>query len=501
MLEVRRMQSSQSPVDGDQEDGSQTQTKLDERIVEVVRALRRAVDEKVGLDCSFEQRERAVLSIGNEAQRRLLEQELQFITDGHGDELLVNESLYRRHRPGTRDYASLCGPLQVTRCSYRLAGVRNGPTVVPLELQAGLMEGATPAMAYRVALGYAKEHSRGLEEDLRASHREPPSRSTLERIAKRLGSKAKEEARRIEAHLRQSERLPDGVTGVSVGLDRTTVPMEEIRPEGVPPKTRRKTRTKPYVRTQPTPVDVNYRMAYVGTVSLTDQDGDSLITRRYAATPNEGPEEVLHGMMADVRNALRREPQLCVGVVQDGAPEMWNLVRSSLKKAGVSEWLEAIDRYHLNERLAKVLKTIEPELNARKSQLRSWHDEFDTDDTTIDRIEALIASALQTSQEEQALKVLEDNATFIGNNKDRMRYVALRAVGLPIGSGATEGACRYVVGERTKRASRRWQEEGLAAALILRSIYCSDRLPRFFSYMQKGYTAEICEADWEEPAA
>ena len=57
--------------------------------------------------------------------------------------------------------------------------------MVALELQAGLVEGATPAMAYRVALGYAKKHSRGLEEDLLASHRVPPSRTKLEEMAKR----------------------------------------------------------------------------------------------------------------------------------------------------------------------------------------------------------------------------------------------------------------------------------------------------------------------------
>ena len=77
--------------------------------------------------------------------------------------------------------------------------MRNGPTVVPLELQAGLAERVTPAMAYRVALGYAKEHSRGLEEDLRASYRAPPSRTKLERISKRIGAAAKQHATDIEA--------------------------------------------------------------------------------------------------------------------------------------------------------------------------------------------------------------------------------------------------------------------------------------------------------------
>lgn len=497
------MQNSQEPAEKkSHHENDVLETEVDQEIDEVVRALRRAVDAKVGLDCSFADREQAALSIGNEAQRRLLEQELQSIAEAQGRELLINDALYRKHRPGGRDYASLCGILRVERSTYRLAGVRNGPTAVALELQAGLMEGATPAMAYRVALGYAKVHSRSLEEDLRASHRAPPSRTRLEKISRRLGAKAKEEARRIEAYLRQGERLPHGATGISVGLDRTAVPMEEVRPDGEPPKTRRKKRVKPYVRTPPAPIDVNYHMAYVGTVSITNQYGEGLVTRRYAASPDEGPDEVVHGMMADVRNALRRNGSLRVGIVQDGAPEMWNLVRPALTQAGVPNWLEAIDRYHLNERLAKVLKVIEPNPDARKPQLHRWNDELDMDDCTIDRVEQRICDEIDHHyQDDDIVATLQNHATFIDNNKDRIRYVSLREAGLPVGSGATEGACRYVVGERAKRASRRWHEDGLSAALALRSIYCSDRLPRFFTYLQRHYTAEIREADWDDNAA
>ena len=58
--------------------------------------------------------------------------------------------------------------------------------------------------------------------------------------------------------------------------------MEEPRPTGAPPTTRRKRRTTPYVRTRPAPVSVNDRMAYVGTVSVVDRAGAALVIRRYA---------------------------------------------------------------------------------------------------------------------------------------------------------------------------------------------------------------------------
>ena len=51
----------------------------------------------------------------------------------------------------------------------------------------------------------------------------------------------------------------------------------------------------------------------------------------------------------------RQVPALAVGVIQDGAPELWNLLRPALlAEPLVTACYEAIDRYHLTERLADV---------------------------------------------------------------------------------------------------------------------------------------------------
>ena len=57
---------------------------------------------------------------------------------------------------GTGRYQNLVGPLHVSRPTYRRSDERNGPTVVPLELAAGLVESATPARAERVAHGHGE---------------------------------------------------------------------------------------------------------------------------------------------------------------------------------------------------------------------------------------------------------------------------------------------------------------------------------------------------------
>ena len=263
-----------------------------------------AIDAAVGADASFEAREAAALALTNEATRLFLERELLAIADGHGTHVEGDGVIYQRHEPGIVRYFTLCGAVDIERWTDREMGVRNGPTLVPLDLDAGLVERTTPALGFRIALGYAKDHMRSCAEDMTADHRCPPSRSTLERVAKAIGTAATRVAPRIEPRLRRAERVPDGAVAISLGLDRTSVPMEEDVPAGETPATRRKTRHTPYTRTKPAPVNVNYRMAYVGTISFHDADGTALATRRYTAAAHESPtDRLVRPMMADLRHA------------------------------------------------------------------------------------------------------------------------------------------------------------------------------------------------------
>jgi hypothetical protein len=204
----------------------------------LARALGRAVDARVGADASFEAREVAALALTNEATRLCLLGDLMAIADSHGEQVEVDGVIYQRHQPGTVRYFTLCGGLDIERWTYREMGVRNGATIVPLELEAGLVEHGTPALGFRIALGYAKDHMRSCEEDMKADHRSPPSRSTLERMAKSIGTEARRVAPRIEPRLRRAEVVPEGAVAISMGLDRTSVPMEESLPAGEAPATR-----------------------------------------------------------------------------------------------------------------------------------------------------------------------------------------------------------------------------------------------------------------------
>jgi hypothetical protein len=441
----------------------------------------------------FADRERAALEIGNELVRCALEDDLRELSAGYGDDVRVDGVLYRRHEDATVTYHGLVGPMAISRATYRKVGVRNGPTVVPLELETGLVEHATPALALSIAHGYALHDMRQHLELLAAAQRNPPSRTTLERIARRTSSTAVASQARIERALRRAEAPPAGAVAIAIGLDRTSTAMVESRAANAPPKAT--TRRKPLKRRPPAPFDVNWRMAYVGTVSFVDENGEAIRTIRYASPACDDPTALVDSMTADCRVALRRTPTLGVGIVQDGAPEMWNRTREGLAKlkeeGGIGSWEEGIDRYHLMERLAEALALIEPAPEVRRRTLDEWKERFDSRDSTIDSIETFLLKAYPRLTESGARTKLWEHLGYIRRNKDRMRYVTLRLAHLPVGSGVTESAAKTVIALRAKRSGQRWREPALRGVLTLRAVHQSGRFPAFWRHLSRCYTARV----------
>lgn len=467
-----------------------------------------SLDELVVGSASFAVAETLLLSLANEAVRRALTRRLQRMADQCGDDFVLQGGRFRKHLPGDVEYHSLCGTIEITRYSYRKVGVHNGPTIVPLDIQAGLIENATPALAFSAAHGYARMTTRDYEDEMRAAHRDVPSRSTLERMGKSIGAVAKGLLPTRENELQVAEPLPPGTASISIGMDRTSVPMHEDLPLGRSSSSSR-TRTKPHVRTPPPPFEVVYRMGYVGTVTAHDSDGRSIRTWRFAATAAEGGEELVDRMLSQTHYLMvgHRFPLV---VVQDGAPELWRLVRQACERRHIKPTYEIIDRFHLNERLAKVLDILIPSRHERYSLLEKWSEWLNTSDTAIDRIARFLQRELNgciamdsrfapsrvprgcryaRSLGTKFFAEVADHVGYIEGYRRRFRYASLLERGLPIGSGVTEGACKSVFGTRFKRSGARWREEGLSACLTLRALHLSDRLRPMWIHIQTYYSA------------
>jgi hypothetical protein len=435
-------------------------------------------------NASFAEREQLALRLANELVRRHLQNRLQQMAQAQPIQVVLDDVLYRRHQPGQVAYNSLCGPLWVDRWTYRPVGVRNGPTRVPLELAAGLIESATPQLAKCVAQGYAKAPIRSVEQDLHAAHRSPPSRCTLERMALAIGTQVKKVAQRLEHQIRTDEVVPDNAVAINLGLDRTSIPMAEdgpVRPASVTDTPKAASRHRQRV--------LRYRMGYVGTVTLTDAEGETLVTRRYAAPAHVGPDRILERMMADLRLVREQKPELRIAVVQDGAPELWTLMGDALRaelKLGPRAvgWHEIIDRYHLMQHLAEGLELVVPKYLARVRKLEQWRRELDQNDRAIVSIHRWFDRVARKRRRWDKMNQVVGRYICIFR---RFRYASAKKRGLHQGSGVTEGACKTLITKRTKRSGQRWRPRGISAVLALRSLLESDRLDRFWPLFAARY--------------
>ena len=477
------------------------QTVATEALIKEVEAhLDTLMKRELGEAPSFESYEQTLVKIVHEIARRKLEQKLQAIADGFAPRLAIDHNedwhglrhdtvtQYRRHCPGVVAYHSLLGPLRVRRYTYRERG-RTGRTHVPLELAAGLMERLTPALARSLALGYAHMPLRTYEEVLLASGLRPPSRSTLDRAARDLGAYAVACNPTIEPLVRANEVVPAQTQLVALGLDRVAVPMrhgEEL--DGVVAYSDDVRNSRPTPKSRAAiKGPVQWRMDYIGTVALLDDDKQVLASWKYRLPGNAQIATLVERVMADVQHVLTQRP-VEVAVVQDGAPELWAATPAGLGRVPrVLGWTEVLDWYHLDERLTRCLDLCATPAERDRLRARWRHDLLETPQGARRVLRSLRGKrrALDSTSADQ----LSAHVGYIERNRHRMAYAEYRRRTIPIGSGVTEGACKSVVNVRAKRSGQRWSQRGLTAALHLRAVHESNRFDAFWSFLSRRYRA------------
>lgn len=78
-------------------------------------------------------------------------------------------------------------------------------------------------------------------------------------------------------------------------------------------------------------------------------------------------------------------------------------------------------------------------------------------------------------------EAIEGLYRYVRTNRERMRYDVFRAKGYDIGSGAVEGACKYVVGKRLKQSGMIWTRQGSSTTLALRIIWLNEEWDQLWS--------------------
>jgi hypothetical protein len=158
-----------------------------------------------------------------------------------------------------------------------------------------------------------------------------------------------------------------------------------------------------------------------------------------------------------------------VVVMGDGAAWIWHL--ADIEFPGATE---IVDFYHAAEHLWEVGEAL---WGDRQTSVRTrcWVRRYRRylRDGRLD----LVLGAIDRSVRQQHAglssprrKTIRLNREYFRRNAFRMRYSRFRQMGLPIGTGAVEGACKHVVQARLKRPGARWSEAGLRSMLALKLL-------------------------------
>lgn len=162
-----------------------------------------------------------------------------------------------------------------------------------------------------------------------------PSRSTLERLPKRLAAVWESQRPELEVALRQAERVPEEAALLVVSLDGVMVPMKE--------SSRREKRSQPDKGAQG---PAGFREAGCGTVVLYDGEGRRLSTVRYGRMPERKKATLKGQLHAEVKSLLAVRADLRMVKLADGAEDNWEFLDRICP-----EGERIVDFYHACEHL------------------------------------------------------------------------------------------------------------------------------------------------------
>jgi hypothetical protein len=158
--------------------------------------------------------------------------------------------------------------------------------------------------------------------------------------------------------------------------------------------------------------------------------------------------------------------------VADGAQWIWNRIPGLVKSLGLDPKRvhELIDFYHAVEHLGKVA-SLRKNWSAKES--RAW---IKKQRRLLLKGEASsVVKAVQFICRGRNGKKIATERDYFVKNEQRLAYPTLKALNLPIGSGAVESAVRRVINLRLKGPCIFWYKENAERMLFLRSYYKSGR--------------------------
>lgn len=374
--------------------------------------------------------ERALQAAANEALAAATGECLRrFDTDGSPITAGGRKMTTRGQKPKT--YQSPYGPVRIGRHVYQSSA--GGRTFAPLDCAARIMRTATPLMARQTACKYAHGDASAAVADF-AGHGRSVARTYVRELGRDVACVAAEKEGRWSYAVEPGEE----VHTVSVGVDGACALMLED----------------------------GWRQVMAGTIALYNRDGGRLHTTYVAAAPEYGKGTFFERMDRELAAVKRACPGARYTGVADGAADHWPWLSANTTWQTVDFWHAAEYLNGASEAMAAGVAGTTAEAWAQGACHRLKHGKGAAASLAREMRRKLKGGVRRKAHRE----ALERAAGYLANNADRMRYNVYRAMGLPIGSGVTEAACKTVVKERLCGSGMRWDTKGAAEVLCLRTM-------------------------------
>jgi hypothetical protein len=367
---------------------------------------------------------------------------------------------YRRLNAKTpnRHVATLFGKITLWRHGYRYVQRDAGePTIFPLELQLGLVEGATPALASVAAqaLAEAGATQEGVLTRLRQQHGVDwgvkKLRATAEQVSAGMERFRREhQARQVVDWLRKAY--------ASSGKHR---PALVLGRDGI---------------TLCTSPHSFFEVATTATLSIHDRKGQRLGTVYLAYAPELGQQTMTDELTALLQEVLRQWdgplPQL-VYITDAGSSET-QYQRKVLRKLRHPRtgrrlaWQWIVDYYHAAQRITTMAEALFGQGREGAAWAAKMRKLLKKPNGPFRVLHSAAALRGRRPMSARARKEFRKAYNYLRQRTKHMQYAAFRARGLPIGSGVTEAACKTVFTQRLKLSGMRWSNAGAQVILNLR---------------------------------
>jgi hypothetical protein len=162
--------------------------------------------------------------------------------------------------------------------------------------------------------------------------------------------------------------------------------------------------------------------------------------------------------------------------LSDGGRGFWRLFDERFAKYATG----VLDFYHVAQNLWKGSKAW---LDGRTQRSRDWFTQArrrlrrgKANKVMADIEAALTLEGLPPS----AHQSLTNLYNYLDKHRDHIDYAKFKELGLPIGSGIVESACKWLIQQRFKGVGMRWSEDGFNHLLHLRLAWVNGRFDDLF---------------------